>query len=151
MDKRATLIALLAVSLAGCETIKKQLFDPNAPDERPVLVQAASKPDPDFNGIVRVPKPNVIPDPVPATPSPSPGEKIATAQRAKDKPGFVQAPYGGAGLVDVRGLAPGSLAKDPYTGKAFYVPVDTEPSQDPSPSPSPSPSPTPVSSGRSVK
>lgn len=39
------------------------------------------------------------------------------------KPGFVYSPFtSNACLVDVQGLAPGSLAKDPYTGGQFRVP-----------------------------
>ena len=40
------------------------------------------------------------------------------------KPGCVYCPFNGekAGYIDVRGLAPGSLAKDPYTGRVFRVP-----------------------------
>ena len=40
------------------------------------------------------------------------------------KPGCVYSPFRGkkAGYIDVQGLAPGSLAKDPYTGRTFRVP-----------------------------
>lgn len=39
------------------------------------------------------------------------------------KPGYVLSPFAPqAGYVDVTGLAPGSEAKDPYTGKIFRVP-----------------------------
>ena len=40
------------------------------------------------------------------------------------KPGYVYSPFtsGNACVVDVQGLAPGSLAKDPYTGRHFRVP-----------------------------
>lgn len=46
---------------------------------------------------------------------------LATA--VPDRPGCVYSPYGpNAGYIDVHGLAPGSLAKDPYTGRVFRVP-----------------------------
>jgi len=40
------------------------------------------------------------------------------------KPGCVYSPFGGkkAGYIDIQGFAPGSLAKDPYTGRVFRVP-----------------------------
>ncbi len=39
-----------------------------------------------------------------------------------DKPGFVRSPYSPDKLTDVRGYAPGTEVKDPYTGKIFLVP-----------------------------
>jgi hypothetical protein len=39
-----------------------------------------------------------------------------------DKPGFVNTPFTPKKLIDVRGMAPGSLAKDPSTNKVFRVP-----------------------------
>lgn len=38
------------------------------------------------------------------------------------KPGFVTSPYSPDKLTDVRGYAPGTEVKDPYTGKIFLVP-----------------------------
>ena len=78
-----------------------------------------------------------IPPAYPGTPAiqavrgvcvPSPVGECATdlaplATPVPGKPGCVYSPFGRkAGYIDVRGLAPGSLAKDPYTGRAFRVP-----------------------------
>ena len=38
------------------------------------------------------------------------------------KPGFVRSPYSPDKMTDVRGYAPGTEVKDPYTGKIFLVP-----------------------------
>ncbi|HEX8279836.1 MAG TPA: hypothetical protein VF551_00545, partial [Chthoniobacterales bacterium] len=38
------------------------------------------------------------------------------------KPGFVHSPYSPDKMTDVRGYAPGTEVKDPYTGKIFLVP-----------------------------
>lgn len=40
-----------------------------------------------------------------------------------DRPGFVKSPYNPNGpFVDVRGFAPGTLVRDPTTGRDFIVP-----------------------------
>ena len=39
-----------------------------------------------------------------------------------NKPGFVNSPYDERFLIDVRGMPPGTLVKDPHTGKSFRVP-----------------------------
>ena len=38
------------------------------------------------------------------------------------KPGFVRSPYSPHKMTDVRGYAPGTEVKDPYTQKIFLVP-----------------------------
>jgi cell division protein FtsN len=38
------------------------------------------------------------------------------------KPGFVRSPYSPDKMTDVRGYAPGTEVKDPYTNKIFLVP-----------------------------
>ena len=90
------------------------------------------------------PQPQPFPqDQVPATPEPSPATTAppdvpmdpppaATAQVPKGdypygvpvpgKPGFVRSPYSPDKMTDVRGYAPGTEVKDPYTQKIFLVP-----------------------------
>jgi len=74
--------------------------------------------------------------PPPQTPPPPPTQQQANgngaapqkadypyAQPVPGKPGYVVSPYApGSGYVDVRGWAPGTEVKDPYTGKIFLVP-----------------------------
>lgn len=60
------------------------------------------------------------PTPMQATPKAS---EYPYASPVPGKAGFVTSPYAPyAGQVDVQGLAPGSEARDPYTGKIFRVP-----------------------------
>ena len=48
------------------------------------------------------------------------------------KPGFVHSLYAPeSGDIDVRGYAPGTEARDPYTGNIFLVPEPPEPSPHP--------------------
>lgn len=67
-----------------------------------------------------VPPVNVEPS---VTPMPTPVvQDYPTAASVEGKPGFVKSPFGGSGIVDVRGYPPGTEVKDPYTGKVFLVP-----------------------------
>ncbi|MEO7932656.1 MAG: hypothetical protein ABIT76_05810 [Chthoniobacterales bacterium] len=75
------------------------------------------------------PKVKASPTPKPvteATPKPTPAESNEPppfASPVPGKKGYVTSPFSpGAGFIDVTGLPPGSLAKDPYSGKAFRVP-----------------------------
>jgi hypothetical protein len=68
----------------------------------------------------------------PMAPATTPGTNTTTTAAARgdypygvpvpDKPGFVRSPYSPDKLTDVRGYAPGTEVKDPYTGKIFLVP-----------------------------
>ncbi len=55
-----------------------------------------------------------------ATPADSTG--LPYGRPVPNKPGFVNSPYDERFLIDVRGIPPGTLVKDPHTGKSFRVP-----------------------------
>ncbi len=58
----------------------------------------------------------------PPPPPPPPQPSIPYGLRT-DRPGLVRSPWNPSGpMVDVTGFAPGSVVKDPTTGKNFLVP-----------------------------
>ncbi len=70
-------------------------------------------------------------DPVASPPSTPPAAQQTQAPAKGDypygvpvpgKPGFVRSPYSPDKMTDVRGYAPGTEVKDPYTQKIFLVP-----------------------------
>jgi hypothetical protein len=51
------------------------------------------------------------------------GEDLRYGTPVPGKPGLVTSPYSpNSGYIDVRGFAPGTPVKDPYTGKIFLTP-----------------------------
>lgn len=128
-----SLAVLTAFALTACE-----LDEPPAQKKRPAprypTTQQGQYP----------PQPQPFPQEpggVSPTPAPSPTEVArepqsapppAAPQAAKGdypygvpvpgKPGFVRSPYSPDKMTDVRGYAPGTEVKDPYTGKIFLVP-----------------------------
>lgn len=61
--------------------------------------------------------------------APAPTAPVATVKAdypyavpVPGKPGFVRSPYSPDKMTDVRGYAPGTEVKDPYTQKIFLVP-----------------------------
>lgn len=50
--------------------------------------------------------------------------EIPFATKVAAMPGYVRTPFEPSKIVDVRGISPGSTARDPYTGKDFRVPMD---------------------------
>jgi hypothetical protein len=59
--------------------------------------------------------------PAPAAPPTAKGD-YPYAVPVPGKPGFVHSPYSPDKMTDVRGYAPGTEVKDPYTQKIFLVP-----------------------------
>ena len=59
--------------------------------------------------------------PAPAAPQTAKGD-YPYAVPVPGKPGFVRSPYSPDKMTDVRGYAPGTEVKDPYTQKIFLVP-----------------------------
>ena len=47
---------------------------------------------------------------------------LVVAKPVPGKVGFVFCPFRNTGYVDVTGMAPGTIARDPYTGRPFRVP-----------------------------
>ena len=77
---------------------------------------------PPYAGTPAASRPRVVRGPSPVAEYRS-VEMTPTATLVLDKPGCVYSPFGqNAGYIDIKGLAPGSLAKDPYTGRVFRVP-----------------------------
>jgi hypothetical protein len=51
------------------------------------------------------------------------GDDLRYGTPVPGKTGFVTSPFSpNAGYIDVRGFAPGTPVKDPYTGKIFLTP-----------------------------
>lgn len=59
--------------------------------------------------------------PAPTAPSTAKGD-YPYGVPVPGKPGFVRSPYSPDKMTDVRGYAPGTEVKDPYTQKIFLVP-----------------------------
>ncbi len=100
-------------------------------DDREALRRDNVDPEPPTRS---TPEPRSTPGPTP-TPRPTPRPTPATTGGGTSsgdvpygvpvpgKPGYVTSPFSpDAGYVDVTGLAPGSKAQDPYSGKVFRVP-----------------------------
>lgn len=125
-------LALLSVfALASCEM-----------DEPPPRKTASRYPAPRTSQYPTQPQPFTEPTPPPNVPpqteppqetssTTAPTSSSTTTTPKGDyqygipvpgKPGFVHSPYSPDKMTDVRGYAPGTEVKDPYTGKIFLVP-----------------------------
>ncbi|MEP6808872.1 MAG: hypothetical protein ABI992_01395 [Chthoniobacterales bacterium] len=133
--KFSLVLALLtAFALTSCE-----IDQPPPVKKRPVAKYPTTQPS------QYPPQPQPFPQdpsttpPGPVTPAPEVAREPQTApapasapQPAKGdfpygvpvpgKAGFVRSPYSPDKMTDVRGYAPGTEVKDPYTGKTFLVP-----------------------------
>jgi hypothetical protein len=114
-----TLAFLAAFAFASCE-----IDEPPPVKKRPVAKYPTAQqgqyppqpqPFPQDPGVQPAPAP--VPTDVPPTDAPP-----APAPTAAGKPGFVRSPYSPDKMTDVRGYAPGTEVKDPYTQKIFLVP-----------------------------
>ncbi len=65
--------------------------------------------------------PETVP-PAPTAPPTVPKGDYPYGVPVPGKPGFVRSPYSPDKMTDVRGYAPGTEVKDPYTQKIFLVP-----------------------------
>jgi len=126
---KTALLALSTVTalvlLAACEPETKPLR-PHPPT--PGQTGPTPTPSPTPTGIP-TPSPtpgSATPTPTPAaaTPTPTPGTtgNLPYGIPVPNKPGFVTSPFNQSGYVDVRGFAPNSEVRDPYSGKIFLVP-----------------------------
>ena len=127
-------LALLSVfALASCEIDepppRKRRPAPRYPAPQTGQYPPPAQPFPEEGGPpANVPssQPEVTQDVPPAT---APTAATSTAKGdypygvpVPGKPGFVRSPFSPDKMTDVRGYAPGTEVKDPYTGKIFLVP-----------------------------
>jgi len=133
--KFSSSLAILAVfAFASCE-----IDEPPPVRPRPVAkypnqqAQYPPQPQPFPQDPTVQPPPAPTPTDVPPVDTaPAPAPTAAATQAAKGdypyavpvpgKPGFVRSPYSPDKMTDVRGYAPGTEVKDPYTQKIFLVP-----------------------------
>lgn len=126
-------LGLLATfALAACETDEPPIRTTRTVSRYPAQQRGQYPPPPQPFG-----EPGVEPAPPPGTtyptddagsaPAPAPAPPTAKGDYpygvpVEGKPGFVRSPYSPDKMTDVRGYAPGTEVKDPYTGKIFLVP-----------------------------
>ena len=130
----SSLALLAALFLAACEvdeppprTTRRAATRPAGPAQYPPPDQPF---DPNTSPTTTATTPPI--DPADTTaPASTPTTSTATTPARGDypygvpvpnKPGFVRSPYSPDKLTHVRGYAPGTEVKDPYTGKIFLVP-----------------------------
>lgn len=128
-----SLAVLAAFAFTSCEIDEpppvKRRPAPKYPT--PTTAQYPPQPQP-FPEDGTVPPGPVTPPSVEVAPEPQSAPAPAAPQTAKGdypygvpvpgKAGFVRSPYSPDKMTDVRGYAPGTEVKDPYTGKIFLVP-----------------------------
>jgi hypothetical protein len=130
-----SLALLAAFAFASCE-----IDEPPPVRKRPVAkyptpqqaqYPAQPQPFPQDAAATTPPTTQTAPNPETAPPesAPAPTAAVTTAKGdypygvpVPGKPGFVRSPYSPDKMTDVRGYAPGTEVKDPYTQKIFLVP-----------------------------
>ena len=120
---------LTAFALVSCEIDEPPPRTTRTATRYPAQTQYPPQPQP-FPQDPAAPPTTPPIDPADTTAAPAPTAPTTQAARGDypygvpvpDKPGFVRSPYSPDKLTDVRGYAPGTEVKDPYTGKIFLVP-----------------------------
>lgn len=119
-------------ALAACENEPPPQHQSHPPAKYPQQTQTQypTQPQPFQEGAQPTPPPSSEPSSAAQETSSQPAPN--TAPKAKGdypygvpvpgKPGFVRSPYSPDKMTDVRGYAPGTEVKDPYTQKIFLVP-----------------------------
>lgn len=131
----SSLALVAAFFLAGCEIDEPPPRNVRRAATRPVAPTQYPPPQQPFQTDPNAPATTTPPidpaDTTAAASTPTTSTTTTTAAARGDypygvpvpeKPGFVRSPYSPDKLTDVRGYAPGTEVKDPYTGKIFLVP-----------------------------
>ncbi|MDQ6622759.1 MAG: hypothetical protein M3Y86_04645 [Verrucomicrobiota bacterium] len=101
------------------------------PNQQQAQYPAQPQPFPQEAGQPTTPPPGPVEQPTQEAPSSAPPAAQPQSAAKGDypygvpvpgKPGFVRSPYSPDKMTDVRGYAPGTEVKDPYTNKIFLVP-----------------------------
>lgn len=127
---KITTIGSVAIALVACQTPPPepiQLPRPVYVISEASAIGVAPSPTPRPRRITATPNEPQQARPRPSLESVSPAEqelrgRLPEAKPVEGKPGFVESPYGARGIIDVRGMPPKTLAKDPYVDKPFIVP-----------------------------
>src|SRR5947209_19826071 len=137
--KFALPVGLLAVfAVAGCEVDQPPPHHTRPVAKYPQQAQQYPPPEQPFQegGAPPQTPPTTAPENAPqettgsSTTTTAPAEKTQGPAKGDypygvpvpGKPGFVRSPYSPDKMTDVRGYAPGTEVKDPYTNKIFLVP-----------------------------
>jgi hypothetical protein len=125
------LALLIGVALTSCEVDEPPARSKH-PARYPTKPQGQYPPQPQPYPEGTAPAPVVPPPDAPQEPQSASAPAPAAPPTAKGdypygvpvpgKAGFVRSPYSPDKMTDVRGYAPGTEVKDPYTGKIFLVP-----------------------------
>ena len=129
MKRILVLPLLVCVLITGCSSTPSrqvQVRHRFGDMGEPAVEVAPDQVVPPTEAVQPPPVPNPTPAPQVAQPTPPPPpvkRELVYGKPVAGKPGYVTSPFApNAGLVDVRGWAPGTEVKDPYTGKVFLVP-----------------------------